>query len=63
MKTGQIQLFQNILKHDTNDPIVQSEEPLFKVQRIIGKEFHINSLERDLGKRLQIWEYSQPHWR
>jgi len=27
----------DILKHDTNDPIVQSEEPLFKVQRIIGE--------------------------
>ena len=47
----------NILKHDTTDPIVQLEEPLFKVQRIIGEEFHNNSLERDPGKRLQIWKY------
>jgi len=48
----------DILKHDINVPIVQSEEAPFKVQKIIGEEFHINSLERDPGKRLQIWEYS-----
>jgi len=47
----------DILKHDTNVPIVQSEEPPFKVQKIIGEKFHINSLERDPGKCLQIWEY------
>ena len=40
----------DILKHDTNVPIVQSEEPPFKFQKIIGEEFHINSLERDLEK-------------
>jgi len=43
MKARQIQL----LKHDTNDPILQLEEPFLKVQRSIGEEFHINSLERD----------------
>jgi len=46
----------DILKHDTNDPIVQSEEPFFRVQRIIDEEFHINSLECDPGKRFQIKE-------
>jgi len=41
----------DILKHDTNDLIVQLEEPFFKVQRIISDEFHINSSERDPRKQ------------
>jgi len=47
----------NILKHDTDDPIVQLEEPFLKVQRITSEKFHINSLEHDPRKCLQIWEY------
>ena len=46
------------MKHDINDAIVQAEEPFLKVQRIISEEFHINMLEHDPGKCLQIWEYS-----
>jgi len=42
----------DILKHDIDDTIVQLEESFLKVQRIIDEEFHINSLERDPGKRL-----------
>ena len=37
--------------------LFNQREPFFKVQRIISEEFHINSLECDPGKRLQIWEY------
>ncbi|XP_027915183.1 zinc finger MYM-type protein 1-like [Vigna unguiculata] len=57
LKSAMTRLIARVQKHDTNVPIVQSEEPPFKVQKIIGEEFHINSLECETGKRLQIWEY------
>ena len=35
----------------------ESEQQPSKIQRVTSNEFDLNSLERDPGKRLQIWQY------
>jgi len=47
----------NLEKNPSGDQTVQPDEQPCKIQRVIVENFDVNRLERDLGKRIPIWEY------
>jgi hypothetical protein len=47
----------NLEKNPSGDQTVQPDKQPCKIQKVIVEKFDVNHLERDPGKRLQIWEY------